>query len=208
MHRPSGRRRQVASFAAEACNTVAMTATEMTSRASPRSPSTTLLSVLVAPPLNRILASKLLIECHRQPATSTPAGLPTAAIAIRHWEWCCRTGLNCGPLPYQGSALPLSYGSIGTRQISDHPADVEGCRARGSPAIASGMTDGKGKRGERQAALRAKRAGAALRENLKRRKAQDKARRQGEGQSQEASQESSQETPHETARIVPDKPTG
>ena len=135
-----------------------MTATEMTSRASPRSPSTTLLSVLVAPPLNRILASKLLIECHRQPATSTPAGLPTAAIAIRHWEWCCRTGLNCGPLPYQGSALPLSYGSIGTRQISDHPADVEGCRARGSPAIASGMTDGKGKRGERQAALRAKRA--------------------------------------------------
>jgi hypothetical protein len=70
------------------------------------------------------------------------------------------------------------------------------------------MTDGKGKRGERQAALRAKRAGAALRENLKRRKAQDKARRQGEGQSQEASQESSQETPHETARIVPDKPTG
>src|SRR5262249_49844782 len=26
-------------------------------------------------------------------------------------EWCCRTGLNCRPLPYQGSALPLSYGS-------------------------------------------------------------------------------------------------
>jgi len=75
---------------------------------------------------------------------------------------------------------------------------------RGSPAIASGMTAGKGKRGERQAALRAKRAGVALRENLKRRKAQDKARRQGEGQSQQTSQE----TPHETARIAPDKPTG
>ena len=29
-------------------------------------------------------------------------------------EWCCRTGLNCRPLPYQGSALPLSYGSIGS----------------------------------------------------------------------------------------------
>ncbi len=28
--------------------------------------------------------------------------------------WCCRTGLNCRPLPYQGSALPLSYGSKGT----------------------------------------------------------------------------------------------
>jgi hypothetical protein len=27
-------------------------------------------------------------------------------------SWCCRTGLNCGPLPYQGSALPLSYGSM------------------------------------------------------------------------------------------------
>jgi hypothetical protein len=27
-------------------------------------------------------------------------------------RWCCRTGLNCRPLPYQGSALPLSYGSI------------------------------------------------------------------------------------------------
>src|SRR4051812_26975657 len=26
--------------------------------------------------------------------------------------WCCRTGLNCRPLPYQGSALPLSYGSL------------------------------------------------------------------------------------------------
>ena len=26
-------------------------------------------------------------------------------------DWCCRTGLNCRPLPYQGSALPLSYGS-------------------------------------------------------------------------------------------------
>ena len=66
------------------------------------------------------------------------------------------------------------------------------------------MTDGKGKRGERQAALRAKRAAAALRENLKRRKAQDRARRQGEGQSQQTSQE----TPHETARIAPDKPKG
>lgn len=30
-------------------------------------------------------------------------------------RWCCRTGLNCRPLPYQGSALPLSYGSKGTR---------------------------------------------------------------------------------------------
>ena len=26
--------------------------------------------------------------------------------------WCCRGGLNSRPLPYQGSALPLSYGSM------------------------------------------------------------------------------------------------
>ena len=26
--------------------------------------------------------------------------------------WCCRSELNRRPLPYQGSALPLSYGSI------------------------------------------------------------------------------------------------
>ena len=37
-----------------------------------------------------------------------PAALPTDFIKVC---WCCRTGLNCRPLPYQGSALPLSYGS-------------------------------------------------------------------------------------------------
>jgi hypothetical protein len=26
--------------------------------------------------------------------------------------WCCQTGLNCRPLHYQWSALPLSYGSV------------------------------------------------------------------------------------------------
>ena len=33
-------------------------------------------------------------------------------------RWCCRTGLNCRPLPYQGSALPLSYGSTDAGKIS------------------------------------------------------------------------------------------
>src|SRR6516165_4351285 len=33
-------------------------------------------------------------------------------------RWCCRTGLNCRPLPYQGSALPLSYGSMESRKES------------------------------------------------------------------------------------------
>ena len=27
-------------------------------------------------------------------------------------NWCCQTGLNCRPLHYQWSALPLSYGSV------------------------------------------------------------------------------------------------
>ncbi len=31
--------------------------------------------------------------------------------------WCCRRGLNSRPLPYQGSALPLSYGSLRLRHV-------------------------------------------------------------------------------------------
>src|ERR1700688_3392482 len=30
----------------------------------------------------------------------------------REKDWCCQTGLNCRPLHYQWSALPLSYGSV------------------------------------------------------------------------------------------------
>lgn len=32
--------------------------------------------------------------------------------AFRGDGWCCQTGLNCRPLHYQWSALPLSYGSM------------------------------------------------------------------------------------------------
>ena len=31
---------------------------------------------------------------------------------VKSGKWCCRRELNSRPLPYQGSALPLSYGSI------------------------------------------------------------------------------------------------
>ena len=49
-----------------------------------------------------------------QPAsTSVSMGLQQGASIV----WCCRTGLNCGPLPYQGSALPLSYGSMPRGEI-------------------------------------------------------------------------------------------
>src|SRR3954453_23605094 len=35
-----------------------------------------------------------------------------AETAASDKEWCCQTGLNCRPLHYQWSALPLSYGSM------------------------------------------------------------------------------------------------
>ncbi len=31
---------------------------------------------------------------------------------FKRFRWCCKRGLNSRPLPYQGSALPLSYCSI------------------------------------------------------------------------------------------------
>ena len=41
---------------------------------------------------------------------------------VRSWKppksWCCRWGSNLRPLPYQGSALPLSYGSPRVRKLS------------------------------------------------------------------------------------------
>jgi hypothetical protein len=57
-------------------------------------------------------------------------------------KWCCRSGLNARPLPYQGSALPLSYGSIR--------------RYRFGPAVARGNTRGGG---AWQGARRSRRAG-------------------------------------------------
>src|SRR5205809_8028395 len=36
----------------------------------------------------------------------------TAKVLKCHKKWCCQTGLNCRPLHYQWSALPLSYGSM------------------------------------------------------------------------------------------------
>src|SRR4029079_18272387 len=33
------------------------------------------------------------------------------ALVLSRLIWCCRCGLNTRPPPYQGGALPLSYGS-------------------------------------------------------------------------------------------------
>ena len=43
--------------------------------------------------------------------------------------WCCWTGLNCRPLPYQGSALPLSYSSGWTRTYGQARAGSSHSRA-------------------------------------------------------------------------------
>ena len=71
--------------------------------------------------------------------------------------------------------------------MSSHP-----CRGAPLAGVSSGerMTEGKSAQLQR----RKNRLGAALRENLKRRKAQIRARRQGEAK------------PHDSAGIAPDKP--
>jgi hypothetical protein len=51
------------------------------------------------------------------PLTNAPARLKRrflqeAKRVLSRKSWCCQTGLNCRPLHYQWSALPLSYGSM------------------------------------------------------------------------------------------------
>ena len=55
-----------------------------------------------------------------QSGQSTPAGTRSRAK-----EWCCQTGLNCRPLHYQWSALPLSYGSMPRIRESAQRAPTE-----------------------------------------------------------------------------------
>src|SRR5256885_7119678 len=45
-------------------------------------------------------------------ASGWNAGRRQTANAESPKKWCCQTGLNCRPLHYQWSALPLSYGSV------------------------------------------------------------------------------------------------
>src|SRR5262249_43177575 len=40
-----------------------------------------------------------------------PEGTIIPAMSVKGGRWCCRGGLNSRPQPYQGCALPLSYGS-------------------------------------------------------------------------------------------------
>ena len=72
--------------------------------------------------------------------------------------WCCRRGLNSRPLPYQGSALPLSYGSVsgGAATRAGQGADsaigvapAQACRSEATPQ--AGYSAACSARGEAQA---------------------------------------------------------
>ena len=53
-------------------------------------------------------------------------------------RWCCQTGLNCRPLHYQWSALPLSYGSMpGTSENRPKRPHMAADPCHKAPACAS-----------------------------------------------------------------------
>jgi hypothetical protein len=56
----------------------------------------------------------------------------------RKLKWCCRGGLNSRPPPYQGGALPLSYGS---RSLG---RSRSGAPKRAETAIRGGRVQGRG----------------------------------------------------------------
>ena len=118
-----------------------------------------------------------------------------AAFFLSFSEWCWRTGLNCRPLHYQWSALPLSYASRWEMRDHEILADpriqaLSATRLEYSQADqtcltgSSGVTDRhmvehptKGQKTGK--ARRAERLAKELRENLKRRKAQARGRAEG-----------------------------
>ncbi len=115
-------------------------------------------------------------------------------------KWCCKRGLNSRPLPYQGSALPLSYCSAGMpcrgtcqawRVIRRKADALQGQidHANWTPAVAwSKTTDmDRDPRSEparpahpTRAAMREARLKDALKANMAKRKAQVRARQPGE----------------------------
>ncbi len=79
-------------------------------------------------------------------------------------DWCRRRELNSRPTPYQGVALPLRYSGI---QMANGPETARG--GGYSPAGRQGQRVMKAKSTSRQ-----ERLAAALRENLRRRKARER----------------------------------
>src|ERR1700730_1410949 len=58
-------------------------------------------------------------------------------LTFRGKNWCCQTGLNCRPLHYQWSALPLSYGSVPDAGISQKAPTGRADPCHKAPARAS-----------------------------------------------------------------------
>src|SRR6266849_722448 len=162
------------------------------------------------------------------------------SLILRYFSWCCRTGLNCRPLPYQGSALPLSYGSEeGTAarrrgEPATRAAGVQGLRVATDACVWNGsvfleaplvdecavllaatppkqlsgaMTKAGstgGSAGPRSAGrgARTQRLAAALKVNLRRRKAQARERAAEAGQPADDAEPAGA---HDSARVVVDK---
>jgi hypothetical protein len=59
---------------------------------------------------------------------------------LREKDWCCQTGLNCRPLHYQWSALPLSYGSMPGTRIGRNGPHRRADPCHKAPARASART--------------------------------------------------------------------
>jgi hypothetical protein len=97
-------------------------------------------------------------------ASTHPTGYDTAVangagiVAVAKYlmllakNWCCQTGLNCRPLHYQWSALPLSYGSM-PRYLKKRESAPRGPPEAGDPchkASAGASGPDAAKRGENQ----------------------------------------------------------
>ena len=60
-----------------------------------------------------IMHKNLVLQSSKGKNLATDFNLDLLTCCKIREKWCCHGGLNSGPLPYQGSALPLSYGSKG-----------------------------------------------------------------------------------------------
>ena len=111
----------------------------------------------------------------------TGGGQTTLPGRVGPENWCRRSGLNTRPHPYQGCALPLSYGGL-DRNL---PLRAPKFNCNNAPKrLFSGMTDPTADKPKD--AARRERLARQLRENLQRRKQQARARRSsssGEGDS-------------------------
>ena len=122
-------------------------------------------------PKEAVLSGLKLQEAARSCKDKAIQALENRLILLGFW-WCCWGELNSRPLPYQGSALPLSYSSNGGRDTGIY-AFAQALSGRFSPAaVWEGMSSSKS---SKQSA-KEDRLKAALKANMARRKAQARAR--------------------------------